>query len=96
MKISIRKKATKKGYHLYLDNNQQGKDRYEFLNLYLLDEKLKGEKLTPKEKERNKEVLVKVEMIKAQRMQEYHEGVFRLYGLEKKKRCNPRLWIIIT
>jgi integrase len=85
MTISIRRKKTLKGISLFLDYNTRT-NRYEFLKLYLFDEEILDRKLTRAEKEHNREIEMKVEIIRAKRMQEFISGTFKLYGIEHKQR----------
>src|SRR5690348_7432395 len=85
MTISIRRKKTKKGISLFLDYNTAS-NRYEFLKLYLFDEEVLGRKLTRAEKEQNREIETKVEIIRTKRMQEFINGTFKLYGIEHKQK----------
>lgn len=85
MTISIRKKKTTKGYHVYLDYNTPH-HRYEFLKLYLLDEKILDRKLTAEEKNRNKETEKKVQAIWRQRMDQQQNEVLKLYGIDHRKK----------
>jgi serine protease inhibitor ecotin len=85
MKISIRRKKTSKGISLFLDYNTP-KNRYEFLKLYLHDESVLKRRLTQAEKEQNKEILMKVDIIIGKRMEQHINGTFKLYGIENKKK----------
>jgi len=83
MTISIRRKKSKKGYHVYLDYNTP-QNRYEFLKLYLLDEKILGRKLTVEEKNRNRETDKKVQAIWRQKMDQQQNDVLKLYGIDHR------------
>ncbi len=86
MKITIRHKKTSKGDHLYLDYNTK-KNRYEFLKMYLKTPEMNnGKKLKKEDLIFNEEVLRKAEKIKLKRIQEYHDGILREYGIEMKKK----------
>ncbi len=85
MTISIRKKKTKKGYHVYFDYNTPH-NRYEFLKLYILDEKILSRKLTLEEKDRNKETEKRVQAIWRQKMDQQQNDVLRLYGIDHRKK----------
>lgn len=85
--ISLRKKRTKQGVSLYFDFNRT-QNRYEFLNLYLYDHKCLGRRLTQKEKEINKGVLQKVEIIRAKRLEQQNDDVYKLNVLELKKKLH--------
>lgn len=85
MRISLRKRETTEGYSLYIDYNTK-EYRYEFLKLYLFDQKILGRKLTAQEKNANKETMIAAEAIVGQKMEQYRNGVLKLYGISVKKK----------
>ena len=90
MRISIRKKKTNKGWSIFLDYNTPH-NRYEFLKLYLFDEVALGRKLTPEERNFNRETEIKAQAIRMKRLTDSQNGILRQYGLEVKKRTEQTL-----
>lgn len=71
--VRLRKKALQQGgYSLYLDIYLNGVRKYEFLKLYLVDEK------TRQDKQANKETMRIAETVKAQRIVDIERGNFNL------------------
>lgn len=77
--VRLRERAVSGGRKsLYLDIYIKGKRKYEYLNLYLCEEK------TREDKKRNRDIIQLAEAVKAQRIVEVRNGIF---GFDDNKRA---------
>lgn len=77
--VTLRARAGKKGESLYLDYNVNGKRKYEFLDLLLINAK------TPLDKQTNKEHLLTAEQIRAKRDLELSANQHGIIVAHKRK-----------
>lgn len=85
--IKIRTKAVKDGRKsIYLDLYFKGKRKYEFLGMYFVPEQSR------KDRERNKQTLTFVDMIRAKRVVEFYNGEYDIAG-KNENRINLRDYI---
>jgi integrase len=84
MNVTLRQRQKGDKVSLYLDYYHQGKRQYEYLQLYLFPEPVKG-KLTKEQKEENKKTLALAESIRSKRHLEIQNGIYGFQDQGKMK-----------
>jgi integrase len=84
MKVTLRQRLKNNKISLYLEYYHKGKREYEYLELYLIPEPIKG-KLPPEQKEQNKINLALADAIRSKRNVEIQNGVYGFQDLGKLK-----------
>jgi len=84
MKVTLRQRQKGDKISLYLDYYHQGKREYEYLELYLFPEPLKG-KLTKEQKDQNKKNFELADNIRSKRQLEIQSGIFGFAQQSKLK-----------
>ena len=84
MKVTLRQRKKGNNISLYLDYYERGVREYEYLNLYIIPDPVKGS-LTKAQKEENKKILELAESIRSQRYLEAKNNIFGFANKDKSK-----------
>jgi len=95
MNVTLRQRQKANKISLYLDYYHQGKRQYEYLQLYLIPEPVKG-KLKKEEKDENRKILALAEAIRSKRHLELQNGIYGFQDQGKMKGSFIRYFEYLT